>query len=85
MPPTSTPPDIPATAQIVNVPRTDRWCIYHRLQDLKIPCWCLEDGTLRAEIRDSLTAVLLRSVVQQCLAPRCELVNWLERCWQIKL
>ncbi|MEB3336967.1 MAG: hypothetical protein VKJ46_05850 [Leptolyngbyaceae bacterium] len=66
---------------VVSVPRIDRWRIYHRLQELMIPCWCLSDGSLRVEVQDGMGALLLRSVVQQFLASRPEMVNWLERCW----
>jgi hypothetical protein len=69
------------SAHIVSVPRIDRWRIYHRLQELTIPCWCLDDGSLRVEVQNGMGALLLRSVVQQFLASRQEMVNWLERCW----
>ncbi|KGF73805.1 hypothetical protein DO97_10380 [Neosynechococcus sphagnicola sy1] len=75
-----TPNVIDSTAQIIEVSRIDRWRICYRLQELMIPCWCLQDGTLRVEIQSSISAVLLRSVVQQFVASRQELVNWLERC-----
>ncbi len=67
---------------IVSVPRSDRWRICHRLQELKISCWCLPDGTLRVEVQDGIGALLLRSVVQQFVASRQDMVNWLERCWR---
>lgn len=69
------------STHIVSVPRLDRWRIYHRLQELTIPCWCLDDGSLRVEVQSGIGALLLRSVVQQFLASRQEMVNWLERCW----
>lgn len=67
---------------VVSVPRVDRWRIYHRLQELTIPCWCLEDGSLQVDVQHGIGALLLRSVVQQFLASRQEIVNWLERCWE---
>jgi hypothetical protein len=67
----------------VNVSRCDRWSIYHRLQELMIPCWCLEDGSLKVEVNDSVAAILVRSVVHQIVASRQELLKWLENCWQI--
>lgn len=71
-----------SATHIVSVPRIDRWRIYYRLRELMIPCWCLPDGSLRVEVQDGTGALLLRSVVQQFVAPRQEMVNWLERCWQ---
>jgi hypothetical protein len=72
-----------SVGQVVNVSRIDRWPIYHRLQELMIPCWCPADGSLRVEVNNCIAAVLLRSTVQQCIASRQELVDWLERCWQL--
>jgi hypothetical protein len=73
-----------SVAHVVSVPRIDRWRIYYRLQELMIPCWCLEDGSLRVEIHNGMGALLLRSVVQQFVASRQEMVNWLERCWDME-
>ncbi|PSB10742.1 hypothetical protein C7B76_23930 [filamentous cyanobacterium CCP2] len=70
-----------AVIDVVSVPRVDRWRIYHRLQELKIPCWCLPDGSLHVKVQNGTGALLLRSVVQQFVASRPEMVNWLERCW----
>lgn len=70
-----------SSTQVVSVPRIDRWRIYHRLQELKIPCWCPADGSLRVEVQNGMSALLLRSVVQQFVASRQEIVRWLERCW----
>jgi hypothetical protein len=70
------------TTHIVNVPQIDRWRVCYRLQELMIPCWCLADGTLRVEVQDAIAVILLRSVIQQFLASRKDLVTWLDRCWQ---
>jgi hypothetical protein len=71
-----------SATQTIQVSRIDRWCIHQRLQELTIPCWCLDDGSLQVTVNSALTAMLVRSVVQQFVASRRELVNWLERCWQ---
>jgi hypothetical protein len=78
-----TPSSYNASASlVVNVSRIDRWQIYYRLQELMIPCCCPDDGSLRVEVNDSVAAVLVRSTVQQYIASRQELVDWLERCWK---
>ena len=64
--------------------QADRWIVYRRLQELMIPCWCPEDGSLWVEVNHGLAAILLRSTVQQLFASRQELVDWLERCWETK-
>ncbi len=75
----------PESAHRLTIDRTDRWTIAHRLQELQIACWCLEDGSCWVDIPNSTTALLLRSVIHQILAPRQELINWLEQCWGMQL
>jgi len=83
--PSNDQPNPPVSTHVVTVPQSDRWRIYYRLQELKIPCWCLPDGSLRVEVHDSVGILLLRSVVQQFVASRHEMVLWLERCWHATL
>jgi hypothetical protein len=70
-------------AQVINVPLAERWRIYHRLQELMIPCWCHTDGSLRVQINNMLTAILVRSTLMQFFASRGELIDWLEQCWKL--
>jgi hypothetical protein len=72
----------PAITQVVQVSRSDRWFIHQRLQELMIPSWCLEDGSLQVEIHSTLDAMLVHSTIRQFTAPRNELVSWLENCWR---
>lgn len=65
----------------IDIARSDRWLIHHRLQELMIPSYCLADGSLRVEVNHGLALLLVRSTVQHVVAPRQELVCWLERCW----
>lgn len=67
--------------QIIHISRTDRWLVHYRLQELMIPSWCLQDGTLQVDIWDGLSALLVWSVVRQVSASRQDLLLWLERCW----
>ncbi|MBD2693797.1 Asr1405/Asl0597 family protein [Anabaena catenula] len=67
--------------QVLQIPLSDRWQIYHRLQELMITCSCPPDGSLRVQIHSLQEAILVRSAVMQFLASRCELVKWLEDCW----
>ncbi|WP_318013990.1 Asr1405/Asl0597 family protein [Oscillatoria salina] len=75
----------PDALQVGTISRSDRWLLYRRLQELKISCWCPADGSLWVEVNHCLDAVLLRSAVQQLVASRPELVNWLERCWETQV
>lgn len=74
----------PLASQIVEISRPNRWQVYHRLQELMISCWCPNDGSLRVEVNNSIEAILVRSVVQQFIASRGELIDWLECCLQTK-
>ncbi|WP_138496949.1 Asr1405/Asl0597 family protein [Nostoc sp. PA-18-2419] len=67
--------------QVLQIPLSDRWRIYYRLQELKIKSSCLPDGSLRVQVNNLLEAILIRSTVMQFLASRHELIDWLERCW----
>ncbi|MBW3586763.1 MAG: hypothetical protein KY448_13250 [Cyanobacteria bacterium 0813] len=67
---------------IVQVSWLDRWQVYKRLQELEIPCWCAVDEPLRAQISTAKQVAQLASVLRQVSAPRDELVQWLDCCWQ---
>lgn len=67
-------------AYSLQVSRLDRWQVSHRLQELNIPSWCPEDGSLQVEVKNAIAALLVRSVVRQ-MDSRPELIDWLERCW----
>ena len=70
-------------AQKIAIAQGDRWLLYSRLQDLQIPCWCLKDGSLWAEVENCSTVILIHGVMRQLFAPRQELVDWLNRCWRM--
>lgn len=72
----------PLISEMAEVSWADRWQVYHRLQELAIPCWCATNQPLRVEITHIAAAVQLWSVVRQLTAPRQDLVSALERCWQ---
>jgi hypothetical protein len=74
----SAQPHFPA-GQIIAISRSDRWQICHRLQELNIPCHCLHDGSLYAELNSPLAAIQLWSVVFHSTSSRQQLVNWLEK------
>lgn len=71
--------------QVIAIPRSTRWCIHRRLQELHIPCACPTDGSLRVDVNHGLALILVRSTVQQFIASRQELVTWLERCWSTRI
>ena len=75
--------DSPALqTSVLTIPRSDRWQVSQRLQELHISTHCLPNGQLRIEIHHPIDILQLRSVIQQHTAARADLINWVERCWQ---
>ena len=66
--------------QVLQIPLGDRWCIYHRLQELMISCSCPPDGSLCVQINNLQEAIIVNSILMQFFAPRYQLVTWLENC-----
>ncbi|MCU0538064.1 MAG: hypothetical protein MUD14_29610 [Hydrococcus sp. Prado102] len=62
----------------------ERWAVYHRLQELEIPCDRPTHRPLKVEISTPTNAMLLWSAVKHVTAPRHELVRMLENCWHEK-
>ncbi len=75
-------PDAGAKHHIVRVGHGHRWQVQRRLQELAIPAWCPQEGGVRATLRTCTDLLQVNSVVRQFNAPRRELLDWLERCWQ---
>ena len=73
---------LPDREHVVSVHRCDRWSICRRLQELKIPCNCPADGTLRVNVRHAVELLLVNSVVRRFTCPRQASIVWLERCWE---
>ncbi len=71
--------------KVVNISQIDRWFIRHRLQELMINSWCTDNGELLVEVNNFTDAILVHSTVKQFVAPRKELVDWLERCWKMEV
>lgn len=68
--------------QTLRISRSDRWQVSQRLSELGISSTCLQDGTLEVEVDSPVTVIQVRSVLTQFTAPRAQLLDWLERCWQ---
>ncbi len=70
---------------MVTIHGLDRWTIYHRLQQLSIPCECKCEQPLQVPVADVLTAIQVWSVAKQITGSRAEKLCWLQQCWEIKL
>lgn len=73
----------PDTREILQISSVDRWEVYKRLQELDIHCWCEAQKPLRVQLKNTNEATQLESVLKQFTANRCELVQLLQRCWQV--
>lgn len=70
--------------QAIAINGTERWDIYHRLQELEIPCKCPAHKPLMVEISSPNHLIQLWSVIRRINASRHDLVNSLENNWQIE-
>ncbi|NET37158.1 MAG: hypothetical protein F6K19_34905 [Cyanothece sp. SIO1E1] len=67
----------------VQIQCEDRWRVYHRLQELDIPCWYAAHQPLQVQVRGAIAAIQIQSVIRQVTMPRWELAQVLERCWSL--
>ena len=79
----SSPPSQPII-HALGIKNTERWSIYHRLQELEIPCQCATNRPLSVELDCPYAIAQLCFVVKRLTAPRSELIDCLYRCWKIK-
>ena len=68
----------------VSIKNTERWSVYHRLQELEIPCRCSTEQPLEVELDYPTAIAQLSCVVRRMTASRSELIDWLDDCWKIK-
>jgi hypothetical protein len=66
----------------IEIQGVDRWQIYHRLQELGIPCQCRSHQPLQVFAGDATSIVQLWSVTQHVMMQRSKLVELLDRCWK---
>jgi hypothetical protein len=78
----SADPAMAGCSQVLMVPLSDRWQVFHRLQELEIPCTYQPEAGLRVEISSPLGALQLWSVLRQLNTSPRQLAQWLETCWQ---
>lgn len=72
--------DQPGT--VLNLDRVACWNVYNRLKELDIPCQCSVNSPLTVTIESPIMLFQVWSVINACTAPRANLVNHLNRCWQ---
>lgn len=68
---------------MISVHWMHKWDVYHRLKALEIDCHCQTNQPLTIDLNTTQTAIQLWSVVKHSSASRQELIDWLNRCWQL--
>ncbi|NEO85823.1 MAG: hypothetical protein F6J87_16455 [Spirulina sp. SIO3F2] len=63
---------------------SDRWEMYHRLQDLDIPCSCQAHRPLQVHCRSTLDAIQCWSIARQLTQPRLVLAQVLDACLDLQ-
>jgi hypothetical protein len=71
-----------STSLLVMVSRSERWQICNRLNELGIISSCRQDGGLAVDIHSPTALIQLYSVLRLLMAPRWQLLDQLERCWE---
>ncbi|MEL7352710.1 MAG: Asr1405/Asl0597 family protein [Cyanobacteria bacterium P01_A01_bin.116] len=61
----------------------ERWQVYHRLQELDIPCQCKSFKPLQATVQTPTAAVQVWSIVRRVSQPRQSLANSLNQSWRL--
>jgi hypothetical protein len=84
---------------IIDIAWGDRWHIYRRLQELKIPCQCSTGKPLTVTVDTPTAAIQVWSVTRtqslgfalpslrdatRTAIGRSQLVNWLDRCFTLQ-
>ncbi|MBP0016148.1 MAG: hypothetical protein J7647_01170 [Cyanobacteria bacterium SBLK] len=68
--------------EVLGIDKADRWSIYHRLQELEIPCNCDIEKPLEARIATPTAALQLWCIARRYRSSRHQLLDFLEDCWQ---
>ncbi len=69
--------------QTLSVNGMERWDVYHRLQELEIPCQCSINQPLTVQISCPNHLLQVWIVVKRINSLRHDLVATLENSWQI--
>ncbi|MEL6398823.1 MAG: Asr1405/Asl0597 family protein [Cyanobacteria bacterium J06626_4] len=65
-----------------NLDPIDRWNVFHRLQELSVPCHCTAGQPLTVTIDSPATALQVWSVIRRLTLSRSAAIASLETCWR---
>ncbi len=74
---------ISTSSQIIAVKGTEKWDVYHRLQDLGISCQCSMHKVLSVDVANPNDVAQVWSVVRRVTSSRESLVQLLRYCWEL--
>lgn len=69
---------------IIDTAWGDRWQVYRRLLELKIPCQCSTGKPLTVTVDTPTAAIQVWSVTRTQSIDRSQLVDWLDRCFTLQ-
>jgi hypothetical protein len=81
MPSSSMTPLAPAPNIPLDLDPIDRWTVYHRLQELSIPCQCCCGEPLKVAIASPTTVLQVWGVIRRVTSSREAAIAALETCW----
>ncbi len=70
------------SSQVISINGSERWDIYHRLQELDIPSQCLTHQLVSVEISSPNDLIQVWNVVRRMTSSRGDLVKLLKTCWE---
>ncbi len=72
----------PTGSQAIAINGSERWDIYHRLQELSISCQCSTHQLLTVEISSPNSLIQVWTVVKRMTSSRESLIQSLKSCWE---
>jgi hypothetical protein len=70
------------SSQAIAINGSERWDIYHRLQELGIPCKCTTCQLLSVEVSNPNELIQVWTVVKRMSSSRKNLIQLLNSCWE---
>ena len=73
---------ISVSSQAIAINGLERWDIYHRLQELDIPCECSTQKLLSVVVSSPSDLIQVWTVVRRITSSKRDLVELLKGCWE---
>ena len=70
------------SSQVISINGSEKWDIYHRLQELDIPSQCFTNQLVSVEISSPNALIQVWTVVRRMTSSRRDLIRLLKSCWE---